>query len=1426
VVRAAVVVLLALIVAYVTLPWWAPTGYIARCLAGGLSRQAGVAVHIDSISLSWSEGVEIRGLTVASEADFAPEPLAHIERIRADFSPIDIFLRNRIDWIELHRPRLFVRQGPDGRFNTAPLQRLQFDVRPRRVSLHQAVATLKLSHREAPLRLNVADAQLFPAAGRGFERITLAASLEQHGGNAPVSLQFTDRPMDVAARAAAASSFTNLDLAQFAPEKMLNLPVRLRGGRSDGRLRIRISREGLVDRVNLEVAIRDLDVQPLRGPALPVIGRAGLTVDAAVDPIADPQQMLSRLEVRSATVRLPGIDLSGKATAVVQLAPGEPAAQIASLDMTGRLFPDRLAALLTGEAAPPGAAFAGPVAIRKLSLSREGHHARILLAADATEAALSRRGRLLKPAGRKLTVDLDGDLDGRQWDFTINASRFRLGENTLEHEGVLGDVRPLLSAWLAAASEAAPAGGLADVHAVRSRGRWRIADLPALRDLSPALEEALGQVELAGELTGQWDLAGQHGLRGRASFQASMTAPPGTHLAVAGEFVKPPDEEMALSLSGRIVSRGARPGVRDVDVSLDKADLAAGASRLQTDGAEARFRTAAGGVVTVAVEAKDRRFDVERAESLLACVPRVAERLGGVAGNIPEGRYDSRPSPGGHAVRLTADLTDLAVKVKDLLDKPRGQRAAAVVDYTRQGTGKDRLGVRLSLHPPGAGAGPAPLVLTASGIPPGATWEKLPDSAEVRAELSEADAGWLSQTFPAAGRRVPAELELSGVALSGWVRGGAAGVSADLRCDADALQWRSGGHLKRRGTRMRLRLSGSLSRRDDDALLARLPRDAPCQLALGGSTLRLWGEAAFPPAERPEAPRRPELLDVHLRGTLRLDEALRQAMPEIAAAADEHAISGAADVSAEVSGHEGRVDVRAAVDATGLTVARAGPAVKPHAMPAALDVRAAVDLETLRLSPFRLGGKVGELAFSAAGAGRLERSDGHLRLLPDTWTLHADARTGRADTLHRLLPSLAEYALVGDVEASADWSGEAGGVVRQAQLRCRRLTGRYAGRDVSLAGAVTLGDCRPPARAGGLPRVGWLKTDGLHVRLGRSEAWLVADVSGLDGAPSGRAEVLAGYVDTQELLELASGGADEAEGASGTEAAWGLARQGVREARKLLSAADLELRLTADRLKTYDAEVREAYEVREVRAEATVAAGKVRAAYEAGLNGGPISGEYATDLSDPDPRIALKTVMTQLIATPSLQPQIAKFFPGNTVGGLFSRRKEAVASLERFLANVADARVAPRESGEAVTVATEGFVEGQAAPAFITRIFPALNLTRYRYRTMTGFADLKPDGSADNDMVFEGKAYDLYTQGTTDAENIGRYQVGVILLSAPQSPQWNHRYKLGRIPVFNFQARIEGGRMHDVKVSYLRPDEILGALLLTNNPLYRALGGK
>ena len=137
------------------------------------------------------------------------------------------------------------------------------------------------------------------------------------------------------------------------------------------------------------------------------------------------------------------------------------------------------------------------------------------------------------------------------------------------------------------------------------------------------------------------------------------------------------------------------------------------------------------------------------------------------------------------------------------------------------------------------------------------------------------------------------------------------------------------------------------------------------------------------------------------------------------------------------------------------------------------------------------------------------------------------------------------------------------------------------------------------------------------------------------------------------------------------------------------------------------------------------------------------------------------------------------------------------------------------------TVAIDGWAEGQAAPAFITRIFPGLKMTKNEYEKMTAFTVHKADGTTVNDTVLNGPVYDTYMDGMTDADHIGHYEIGVILLSAPQTPEWNHTYRQGRVPILNFKARIQYGRLHDVEVAYPWPTESLYTVFLKNNYFYR-----
>ena len=182
---------------------------------------------------------------------------------------------------------------------------------------------------------------------------------------------------------------------------------------------------------------------------------------------------------------------------------------------------------------------------------------------------------------------------------------------------------------------------------------------------------------------------------------------------------------------------------------------------------------------------------------------------------------------------------------------------------------------------------------------------------------------------------------------------------------------------------------------------------------------------------------------------------------------------------------------------------------------------------------------------------------------------------------------------------------------------------------------------------------------------------------------------------------------------------------------------------------------------------------------------------------------------------------MAKYFPGNTVEGLFTRSEDVAISLRDLLADALDVRYPELMVGSAKTLAVRGFVEGRAAPRFVTRIFPGLNLTRYRYKSMTGFAEFRKDGTAHNDMIFSGPAYDVYMEGTTDRDNRARYEVGLILLGVTQTPDWNHRWKQGRVPIVWANGLIEDGKFVDQAIRYPWPNETLGVIFLKNNLFYR-----
>jgi ribosomal protein S9 len=400
--------------------------------------------------------------------------------------------------------------------------------------------------------------------------------------------------------------------------------------------------------------------------------------------------------------------------------------------------------------------------------------------------------------------------------------------------------------------------------------------------------------------------------------------------------------------------------------------------------------------------------------------------------------------------------------------------------------------------------------------------------------------------------------------------------------------------------------------------------------------------------------------------------------------------------------------------------------------------------------------------------------------------------------------------------------------VARADLNLAGLRGTIAGKTVAATGSVALERVHWPR--GGALTVGYLGTDGLELRVGDNHGWVLADLAKPPRGLSGRFHILATSLDDKDIADwigavqhigCAPSPATTSAPARDRQAVLTEADRQIEAARRALAAVTVQGRISINRLRTFDAQVDRSYLARQVEAQLAIEGPRVSLDLDAAVYGGIVSRQYAVDLGEATPHLAARSTIRELMANEDIQPLLNWFFPGNTVYDLFSREDELSFPLQQLVAHAIDASVPVYPVGRAKTVAVDGMLQGRAAPSYMTGIFPGLNLARYRYDRMTAFAEYTPDGTAVNDMVFSGKTYDIYIEGSTDADHSGHYEVGLILLGSPQSAEWNHTYRQGRIPILKVAARIEGGRMHDESVTYPYPTQWGFTVFLKNNIFYR-----
>ena len=1451
--RAAIILALLLATAYATLPWWAPTGWLGRVICRQLSAQADCEVRLAEMNLSWADGMEIRDFAIYPPGG-GSVPLVSVKFVRAELSPMRILVHKDLGCVELIEPRLDLAIDANGKTNLKPLTRLVGAATPSGFHVERAVVNLRLPNEPLPLVLRVASMEVGCRQGG---QLAMSASLDQGKQSSAASISLSAKASP-GGGAAAAFTFSNLDLAKLPLSRQADLPLKRFAGRADGSLDLGVSSQGIVDGFRCQLRARHLDVQPDANVQLPVIDEAVLDIEATYDHITKV------VRVQTASIRLPGVvDLAGQADVGTGLLDGHWEA-IESLDLTGQVQPAKLATMLAGQQELPGdLAILGPVEVT-VQAQRKARKLGLRLSADATGAEIRRGARVLKPADRKWDMGLAGDLDHRTTGFDVGESWLQIASNHFKGYGALLSLRDL------ARQLTDPNGGdigqtlLSALAKLNWRGEWSINDTQALLDLAAPTDrpDDLVDMTLDGPLTGRWFI--HHGQD--TQVHASFHAEPDARIVVPGRFAQPHGVPLDLSLDVSI----------DPDTNNLKNptfDLAIGQARLNIEQLNLLLpHEGRDGPLRI-----DGRFSAERIEELLACVPSADAIRNNLAGTV-SGRVSLTTDQYLQRLDASVNLRDTRIDLGPRFRKKAGQKGRLSFELLpRNGepasqpmSGNDML-KRHGTSLKGYWLSPqADMNFTIRYVAEDAN-ALLPvpvDSNNVAWSMNAhvKDASQIARYSPAL-----AEL-LAGAALSGTMdltttgRRDGETLRLDATLDASDLSLASKTHFdvkrsKPSGTPLRIRVQAD-ARLKGDLLRANIGQ---LDIDYAASRAKVKGWATWPASvltplaqadpDKPGVPKtrtnawQAERFDLDANALLVLDGGLRELVPEIDSLLTQYGVTGRCQLDLAADADANGLRMTVGLDAADLAVeyvapplptgtdpnslaaqlARVGSLRKRAHSPALVKLDLSCPRDLARLRVHNLLVRAGHLQLLAGGTIIPQDPNAPTHALPKV-DLHASISTPRAETLQQFAPTLRTYGLSGGFLLDVSSADLLAGRVDRAMLRLNKVQARLAGKNVLANGTCLVdGINAPPPWTNRLPSIARVRFDGLELQIGRSHAWLVADVSNIPAAATGDIHLLAETLDSQEIdLWLARPEAPKPDPLR----PWSLtdaerrdvetqARQLASLMAKHLAKAKLTVRLTADALRTYDKSVMLAYDVQHVDFSAKVDKGQFAVSYTAGLNGGLLHDDATGDLTDSNSLAHCENLIDGVLAEENIQPQLAKFFPSNTIKGSFSKREKSVAPLLDLLAVTLDARWPIIRVGTNRTVAIKGLTQGRAAPQFVTKIFPGLNLTKYPYEKMTAFAKLKPDGIVENDMVFSGKSYDLYMEGTTDANGIAQYEIGLILLGTPQSAKWNHTYRQGRIPLLNFQARIDGGKMHDEQVSYLWPNEALFTIFLKNNIFYR-----
>ncbi|KPJ57969.1 MAG: hypothetical protein AMS15_09435, partial [Planctomycetes bacterium DG_23] len=222
------------------------------------------------------------------------------------------------------------------------------------------------------------------------------------------------------------------------------------------------------------------------------------------------------------------------------------------------------------------------------------------------------------------------------------------------------------------------------------------------------------------------------------------------------------------------------------------------------------------------------------------------------------------------------------------------------------------------------------------------------------------------------------------------------------------------------------------------------------------------------------------------------------------------------------------------------------------------------------------------------------------------------------------------------------------------------------------------------------------------------------------------------------------------------------------------------------------------------RADAKLSQGLMQLEGQARIFAGQTSGQLNLDFNKEPLSFAGNLMARKLQANEILRSLVKRALTWINFTGLVELDTKFAGSLHKERPQT----LSSIEASGTLTI-TQGTFKGEDPPAYLSWIFPALDLAAYQFsEAILNFS--RTAGGTSIDMKFEGKVIDLYLVGKQDALGNLNYDLGVDLwqnLSAEERKVLPE-VTFARIPVFNFSRLIEQGEIKSKK-RYVSPPELV-----------------